>query len=155
MNEAKVKRRPGRAMVLAAAAALLAACGGTLTRHEPGTEPQGGTPLLGGLFELHTPASQGTGGGSMPAAAAAPAAGNPLRGSELGASSRSTDFLALGDDGSLWRWRTGSAPRQVNGMGAIAELAAGLQTVLLRLSDGTVWDVSGAAPAPVPGINLN
>lgn len=66
-----------------------------------------------------------------------------------------TDFLALGDDGSLWRWRTGSAPRGVNGVGAIAELAAGLQTALLRLTDGTVWDVSGATPVQVPGINLN
>jgi len=81
---------PAPALSLAAAALLLAACGGTLTRHEPGSEPQGGTPILGGLFKLHTPSSgaagaAGASGSGTTAAAAAPApnAGNPLRGTEL------------------------------------------------------------------------
>ncbi len=79
-----------------------------------------------------------------------------------------TFFLAVGTDGSLWRWNLGSTPAAVPGAANVVEAVSNAtSTVLVRLSDGTVWGYgpntfnelgsSGAAATlvRVPGIALN
>lgn len=79
-----------------------------------------------------------------------------------------SSFLAVGADGTLWRWNLGATPVQVTGLGSVVEAAGGLSSVLVRLADGSVWGYGpnsfgelGAGtpatttPVQVPGINLN
>lgn len=77
------------------------------------------------------------------------------------------DFLAVDGSGTLWTWRTNGTPTQVAGLTNVVEVAGGLQTVLVRLADGSVWGYgsnsfgelgaqpASATPVQVPGINLN
>jgi alpha-tubulin suppressor-like RCC1 family protein len=78
-------------------------------------------------------------------------------------------FLAVGQDGTLWRWNLGATPVQVAGLAGVVEAAGGLTaTVLVRLADGTVWGYGSnsfgelgsgtpatSTPVQVPGIHLN
>jgi len=77
-------------------------------------------------------------------------------------------FLAVGRDGQLWRWNSGSTPQAVAGLANVVEAAGGFSSVLVRLADGTVWGYGSnsfgelgagtsatSAPVQVPGINLN
>jgi hypothetical protein len=75
-------------------------------------------------------------------------------------------FLAVDGAGRLWTWNTG-APTQVAGVSDVVEVAGGLQTVLVRRVDGTVWGYgpnlfgelgsqpASSTPVQVPAINLN
>jgi len=77
-------------------------------------------------------------------------------------------LLAVGRDGQLWRWNSGSTPQAVAGLANVVEAAGGFSSVLVRLADGTVWGygsnsfgelgagtAAASAPVQVPGINLN
>ena len=79
-----------------------------------------------------------------------------------------TGLLAVDTTGRLWRWNSGGTPAQVAGLTDVLEVAGGLETVLVRRADGSVWGYgpnsfgelgtgtpATTVPVQVPGINLN
>lgn len=76
-------------------------------------------------------------------------------------------FVALGSDGRVWNLDPGGAPAVIAGLSDVVEIAGGLQVVLARRTDGSVWgwgsnvfgqlgsNPSSAVPVQVPGISLN